>query len=167
MSNEIRYIVQGEEAVGRRAGEIIATTLGSCVSICLWDPEARVGGMNHMLLPENKAGGLSTQTQGAASVERLINAMIRYNAARDRLRAKIFGGSCMLSGMTDIGGRNAAFARSYLEAEGIPCDAESTGGQKARNIRFWPESGLVRQRYVEEAPEIIRVIPAPNDVELF
>lgn len=166
MKEDIRYIVQGQEAVGWRDCEIIATTLGSCVSICLWDPEARVGGMNHMLLPE-KRGGLSSQTDGAASIERLINAMMRQSAERHRLRAKLFGGSCMLSGMTDIGARNATFARCFLVSEGIPCDAESTGGSKARNIRFWPESGRVRQRFVEEAPEVVLVKPVANDVELF
>ena len=32
--------------------EYIATTLGSCVSACLWDPLVNFGGMNHFMLPD-------------------------------------------------------------------------------------------------------------------
>ncbi len=30
----------------------IATLLGSCVAVCLWDPKLRVGGLNHFMLPK-------------------------------------------------------------------------------------------------------------------
>ncbi len=30
---------------------ILKTELGSCVSLCLWDPIRKIGGMNHYLLP--------------------------------------------------------------------------------------------------------------------
>jgi len=53
------YITQGQHAVGREPEMIITTILGSCISICLWDPEARVGGMNHLLLPDARSGGNS------------------------------------------------------------------------------------------------------------
>ena len=165
--SRIIYIVQGQEAVSNREDEVISTILGSCVSICLWDPEARVGSMNHLLLPETKTDALSQQSAGAASMERMVNAMMRRSAERRRLRAKLFGGSSMLSGLTEIGARNADFARSYLASEGIPCDAESTGGPLARQIRFWPASGKVKQRFVKECPELKPVRGVDNEVELF
>ena len=31
---------------------LIMTTLGSCIAACIWDRSARVGGMNHFMLPE-------------------------------------------------------------------------------------------------------------------
>lgn len=162
------YIAQGEDAVADSETMIISTILGSCVSVCLWDPAARVGGMNHLLLPELKEAGNPMNTTGAVAMERLINRMVRLGAERTLLRAKLFGGSSMLSGMTDIGERNIAFARRYLSVEGIPCDAESVGGDRARRIRFWPASGAVRQKLVDQAPELV---PAPvvmaNEVELF
>ena len=48
------YITQGEDAVGADPETVITTILGSCISICLWDSEARVGGMNHLLLRSSK-----------------------------------------------------------------------------------------------------------------
>lgn len=161
------YIAQGEDAVGNAEGMIINTILGSCVSICLWDPVAHVGGMNHLLLPEMKQDGQLSST-GVIAMERLINRMMPLGAMRPRLHGKLFGGSSMLSGMTDIGARNAVFGREYLRNEGIPCDAESVGGTKARKIRFWPATGAAQIKFVDQAPDLhppVRV--EKNDVELF
>ena len=161
------YISQGEQAIGGAASDVISTILGSCVSVCLWDPEARVGGMNHMLLPD-AASDIINQSTGAVDMERLINAMVRLGAVRDRLRAKVFGGASMLSGITDIGARNVEFAIGYLNREGFVCDAASTGGDFARQVRFWPESGAAKQRRVRDAPVILQpAVVKANDVELF
>ena len=161
------YITQGEQAVGLDPEMVVSTILGSCISICLWDPVAGVGGMNHLLLPELRAEGHALSA-GAVDMDRLINKMMPLGAERSRLRAKLFGGSSMLSGRTDIGVRNSAFGREYLRNEGIPCEAENTGGPRARRIRFWPATGKAQMRFVDEAPEIpkVRVIER-NDVELF
>ena len=168
MISDVVYIAQGDEKVSDQEGLVISTILGSCISICLWDPEQRVGGMNHLLLPELKNPGSGLNSTGAIAMERLINQMVRLGAERARLRAKLFGGSSMLSGMTDIGARNAEFGRHYLASEGIPCENESVGGTRARKIRFWPTSGAAMQKYVEEAPELAAPVSvAENDVELF
>ena len=166
-SRDTTYIAQGEQSVGRRTGEVISTILGSCVSVCLWDPVARIGGMNHMLLPD--AGQIAmSRSAGAVDMERLINAMVRMGAERQRLRAKVFGGASMLSGITDIGARNVQFATGYLKREEIVCDAASTGGDFARQIRYWPESGAAKQRLVRNVPVMHRpTVVKTNDVELF
>lgn len=161
------YIAQGEHAVGKDPELVVTTILGSCVSICLWDPVVRVGGMNHLLLPALRQDG-NAMTAGAVDMDLLINRMMRYGAERPRLRAKLFGGSSMLQGRTDIGARNAEFGRTYLSNEGIPCDAEDTGGSRARRIRFWPSTGIAKVKFVEEAPELAPPARVErNDVELF
>ena len=159
------YITQGEEAVGNDEAMVISTILGSCISICLWDPEARVGGMNHLLLPAMETGG---QTAGAVAMDLLINKMMPLGAERPRIRAKLFGGSSMLQGRTDIGQRNFEFGREYLRNENFPLEAENVGGSQARKIKFWPASGRAQMKLVEDAPEL----QAPkkvesNDVEMF
>lgn len=162
------YITQGEEAVGDDPGLIVSTILGSCVAVCLWDPIAKVGGINHLLLPEMKSNSGSMDTAGAVAMDRLINQMMPLGAIRSRLRGKLFGGSSMLSGMTDIGARNAAFGRAYLANEGIPTDAENVGGTSARKLKFWPATGAVRMKIVADAPELKPVqTEQSNEVELF
>lgn len=162
------YISQGQHAVGGNEDMVISTILGSCISICLFDPVARVGGMNHLLLPDavQSRGGLSA---GALDMDLLINKMMPLGAERPRLRAKLFGGSSMLNGRTDIGARNAEFGRTYLANERIPCDASDLGGTKARRLKYWPATGVAKMLLVEDAapePKPAREVPT-NDVELF
>ena len=101
-------------------------------------------------------------------MERLINALFQQGALRQRLSAKVFGGASMLVGKSDIGRRNAAFATTYLEREGIPIVAKSTGGHQARQVKFSPYSGVVKHRLVSAqiAPVETRKL-ATNEVELF
>lgn len=163
------HVAQGDHEVGRDPDVVIATILGSCVSACLWDPEARVGGMNHIVLPEPTGTWNTTESHGATDMERLINALLREGAARERLRAKVFGGANMIVGLPDIGQRNAEFLTGFLERERIPVDGSSLGGNQARMIRFWPYSGRARQRLVDrvDEPALPPRRPIGNDVELF
>lgn len=164
-------ITQGEYAVGTRPGELISTILGSCVAICLWDDQANVGGMNHILVAQTNIGGVLNDFAGVNAMELLINGMVRRGADRNNLKAKVFGGAKMVTGLSDIGGKNGEFALEYLQREGIVCLGTSIGGISARHIKFYPAEGRVMQKMVsapvrEEVPVPTRK-PAGNDVELF
>lgn len=164
------YISQGEHAIGTLPHEVISTILGSCVAVCLWDGRVRMGGMNHILLPDDAGGKLGAMSFGASDMERLMNALLKRGADRKRLQAKMFGGAAVVAGLSDIGARNADFVRGFLSAEGIPLSSENVGGTRARQVRFWPESGRAQLRFVGYA-EVDEPRRAPvakaNDVELF
>ena len=110
---------------------------------------------------------------GAYAMEVLINDLMKSGARRDHLQAKLFGGARIMQGFSDIGATNAAFARRFMTDEGIPVVAESLGGRSARRVEFWPATGRVRQRAVDEAPPLaLRPTPSPamadaGGVELF
>lgn len=163
------YIAQGEQAVGLSPDDVITTTLGSCVAVCLWDPTARVGGMNHILLPDGAGKWSELNNFGGTAMDRLVNALVKSGADRRRLRAKVFGGAAMIAGLSDIGERNSAFVLEYLDRESIPCDAKSVGGRAARQVKFWPHDGRARQRFVSEFNEPLRekAVEPTNGVELF
>ncbi|MDD9922345.1 MAG: chemotaxis protein CheD, partial [Boseongicola sp.] len=78
----LRHVIQGEFAIGSTPDTVISSTLGSCVSICLWDPKARVGGMNHMLLPDSSNIQVAHQF-GSVDMERLVNALMRDLAKKE------------------------------------------------------------------------------------
>lgn len=166
------YVTRGEHAISGDSQAVISTILGSCVAVCLWDPLQGQGGMNHFLLPED-AGGGGSRSFGAQAMEALVNDLMKAGADKRRLRAKVFGGAAVVEGLSDIGARNSAFASAYLRAEGIPCDAFSTGGVLARHLRFWPVDGQARQRFVRDTSPDVQVAEAAlrkargNPVELF
>lgn len=144
------YVSQGEHAVSGRPGDIFSAILGSCVAACLWDPVARIGGMNHFLLPEGERGESRFSSFGANAMEVLINALIKSGADRRRFRAKVFGGAALQTGLTTAGALNAAFILAYLEHEGIMIEAQSLGGTGARRVEFHIENGLARQKIVAD-----------------
>lgn len=168
------HVVQGRHEVSADPAVCLTTILGSCVSACLWDPVAGVGGMNHFLLPEAPNGASGDRRYGVQAMELLINGLLKQGARRDRVQAKVFGGARMAVGVTDIGAKNGVFARKFLADEGIPVIGVSLGGEAARRIQFWPVSGRARQHVVDrtaiKAPERSVPVAAPADageLELF
>jgi chemotaxis protein CheD len=157
------HITQGQYRVSGNEAVRICTLLGSCVAACIRDPIARVGGMNHFLLPEGAAGSTSL-SYGVNAMELLINDLLRRGARRDKLEAKLFGGGRILRGVSDVGAKNAEFAQRFLADEGIAYIGGSLGGLSARKIEYWPHSGRVRQQLLERAEDVFEAevaAPAP------
>lgn len=164
--------------------EVIVTVLGSCVSACIMDPIAMVGGMNHFMLPAQHRNQNSdvffAARYGAAAMEYLINNLLHLGAERDRLVAKAFGGGKVMRNMeTDIGGQNIEFVRMFLRRENIPLWSEDMGGELPRKVYFFPHTGQVIVKrlsrvhndtlYNRELSYLDRVShkPIDGDVELF
>ena len=124
---------------------LIVTVLGSCVSACLRDPVAKVGGMNHFMLPDRDAEGpLSASARyGAYAMEVLINQLFALGARRERLEAKVFGAARVLPGMSDVGERSAAFPIDSLKRESIRVLAEDLGHDEPCKIYYFAQSGRV------------------------
>ena len=164
------HVGQGEHHVSSDPNVLLTTILGSCVALCLRDPQAGVGGMNHFLLPEPRAGVESSRRYGAYAMELLINDVLKAGGRRDRLEAKLFGGGRMFDSLQDVGRFNADFAERYLRDEGIRVVGGSLRGHGARRVQFWPVSGRALQRsVVDQVPPSRPASPAPvgGAVELF
>ena len=145
-------VMQGQVYVGSGAPEILTTVLGSCIACCLYDPIARVGGMNHFLLAEPSAGSgtVADQNYGIFLMELLINQRMTRGGVKSRMKAHIYGGGNMHRGMTRIGDANARFAQSFLMEEDIPIVRQDIGGEMARRVDFDPILGRTRCRHVEK-----------------
>ena len=160
-------VVQGDFAVSADPAVTLSTVLGSCVSVCLFDPDAKVGGMNHFLLAGAGGERSNDMRYGVNAMELLINQLLHAGARREKLLAKLFGGARMTSHARDIGESNAAFARDFLAQEGIICVSHSLGGVQARRVQFKPVTGAARQLQIAgDAPDLIvpktPAAPAPN-----
>ncbi len=143
----------GNEAVKILPGEyfvyhediLIMTTLGSCIAVCLWDRRARIGGMNHFMLPDGNGSetGTSSGRYGSFAMEILVNEMLKLGATRSTLEAKVFGGGQVLSGMNSlhVGERNTAFVLDYLKAERMPVVSSDVLDIYPRKVCFLPASG--------------------------
>ena len=122
----------------------VTTILGSCVAVVLWDDARRVGGLNHYLLPLWARPGDDTLRFGNVAFERLLAELTARGAVRSRLRAKVFGGACLLVGAArgdHLGTKNVDVAHSLLATARIPLIAEDVGGRRGRKLIVHTDTG--------------------------
>lgn len=147
LERRAHIIMPGGWAVERERP--IATLLGSCVAVALYDPVLRMGGLNHFMLPcfSRSAGRSEVDAllAGDFAMEALLNAMLACGARKDRLVAKAFGGGMVVSSLdrSQIGQRNVEFTRDWLAREGIALLASDFLGQWSRKVVLDPCTGDV------------------------
>lgn len=121
----------------------ITTILGSCVSVCLHDPVARTGGMNHFLLPLPVARERSARF-GTIAMEGLFDAVVAAGARRERLVAKVFGGASVIGsfrGSRNLGEENVKLALRLLEEARVPVLEHDVLGELGRKLVFHTDDG--------------------------
>jgi chemotaxis protein CheD len=169
------HLIQGEFQVSNDPSVVFTTLLGSCVAACIWDPDAKVGGMNHFLLPgqDSTTKNQEAERYGVHLMELLLNGLLKAGARRQRLQAKLFGGGKTMEGLTDVGAKNASFAERFLHNEGMTLVGKSLRGDQGRRIQFWPVSGRARQVFLnaDKVPAKIAIpaglLPVGGGVEFF
>ncbi len=143
-------VFPGEYFVTSRTDEVLVTVLGSCVAACIRDSRTGIGGMNHFMLPQSRAGNWAGDLQstrfGNFAMEKLINELLKAGCSRNSLEIKVFGGGNVTDTQNAIGTENSKFILRYLEAEGMRCAAQDLGGQLPRRIHYHPATGKVVRR---------------------
>lgn len=139
-------------------GEVLKTTgLGSCVGLTLFDPNKRIAGMAHVMLPSSSIARetpINIAKYADTAIPELIERMLKDGAHIRSLQAKMAGGSQMftLPGQTDslrIGPRNVESCLMKLEEFKIPLLAQDTGGNFGRTIELSADSGILTIRSVQ------------------
>lgn len=127
-----------------RAPDILVTfALGSCVGICLFDPNVKAAGLSHILLPTSaQIPGNNTPMKFADSaIPLLVKQMERLGARPTQLKAKIAGGAQMFkssgnASIANIGARNVQAVKQTLQKLRIPIMVEDTGADYGRTLYF-------------------------------
>ncbi len=142
----VTTVHQGDCLVSGEADLTYSTVLGSCVSACIRDVVANVGGMNHFLLAEQSGSARdrygASARYGAFAMEQLINKVLtRGTGKKSNLEIKVFGGGKINAALDDVGAKNIDFVREFLANEGYAMAKEDLGGTYARRVMFKPASG--------------------------
>jgi len=136
------YVHPGQLVVSARPAAI-TTVLGSCVSVCLFDPKTRVGGLNHFLLPLHVEREKSPRF-GSVAVPMLIEELRKLGADRASLQAKVFGGGSIIAAFRrsgQLGEENVTLALQLLSEAGIPVLDKDVGGKFGRKLIFHTDDG--------------------------
>lgn len=127
----------------------ISTLLGSCVSITLWHPRRKIGGMCHYMLTERKhPNGMPLDGRfGSEAFALFLQQVEAAGTQPGEYQAKLFGGANMLSSANgetmDIGPRNIEYGRQLLASRHIALVVEHVGGSGRRKLHFDLWSGDV------------------------
>ncbi len=135
---------------------IVRTVLGSCISVCLRDPIARIGGMNHYMLPTGGAGEIPSPRYGEHSIPMLLEECLMLGAHKRRIEAKVFGGGHVLKiseSEDNVPKQNIRFALKYLESVNIPIVAKDVGGRITRSIKFTTDTGRVQLHRMDRSTD--------------
>ena len=143
----------------------ISTLLGSCVSLTLWHPRKRIGGMCHYMMAERDhrtepAGQKPDGRYATEAFELFLQHMEKAGTRPSEYQAKLFGGANMFSqkaeGKLDIGARNIEVAHQFLASQHIALLAEHIGGSGRRKLHFDVWNGNVWLAFPDGAGAEIR-----------
>ena len=181
----ITTVHQGDCHISSKDDVTFSTVLGSCISACVRDKVANVGGMNHFLLAEQSGSAKdrfgASARYGAYAMEELINMVLKNGTGlKKNLEIKVFGGGKINSSLADVGATNIEFVHKFLSDEGYRIAGEDMGGNFARRVLFSPTTGRVRVKRLDSATgqNIVRkemaiagtqkiAKPQDDDIELF
>lgn len=126
--------------------------LGSCIGLVIWDPQKKIGGMAHILLPSssNSRPPKRSAKYASSAVALLIQELKSAGCRPRNLVAKIAGGANMFPQKfntacgelgINIGDRNTAAVKQELAKKKIRLVSEDLGGETGRTIEFNPKTG--------------------------
>ncbi len=162
----------------------IWTVLGSCVSACLFDPVAKIGGMNHILSVGNAdiTQFDDSARYGINAMEQLINEIVNLGGVRSRFQAKVFGGGHLLglSEKNRPGPKNVQFVLDFLKMEKIKLAGHNTGGPYSRKLYFHTDtfeaflkkteakgSDQFMEKEAMQIKKVKSIATAPGEITLF
>jgi len=140
----------------------ISTLLGSCVSICLWHPSLKIGGMCHYMLPSRsrKRHGDYSGRYADEAYDLFLTELQKTATQPQDYELKLFGGGNMFvrdgDVITDLHGytapqgvikrtniavQNVATAKDLASIYGFKVKAEDLGGIGYRQVLFDLENG--------------------------
>lgn len=122
-------------------GDVIVTySLGSCIGVCLYDPQVSVAGMLHYQLPTSTMDAARAAERPCMFADTgmavLLRQMEALGAVKKRMKVKLAGGAAMLNdaGTFNIGKRNHAAIRKILWQHGMFIESEDVGGGQPRTL---------------------------------
>ena len=179
-------ILPGEFYISNSSNEVVVTVLGSCISVCVRDAKACIGGMNHFMLPgtpaqlsRSSSRAVTDNSYGVFAMENLITGILKNGGSRQRLEIKVTGGGRIGSGSGTVGDSNIKFIQRFLAIEGLRPVVVDLGGSQPRKVQYDALTGALRVKRLAplhtsdvlaqevQYREAISKTPATGSIELF
>jgi putative nucleotidyltransferase with HDIG domain len=133
--SQTHYVAAGTFTVEQQRPLILCACLGTCVGVALYDSQARIGGLMHLLLPSppSAESTYNLEIYASTGLPLFIKALLDRGAQVENLEACIAGGALVgpvnrLDISLDIGGRTVDIVKMLLQKEGIRVENSEIGG---------------------------------------
>ena len=148
--------------VSNNAAAILATySLWSCLGVAIYDPEMRVGGLLHAMLPDSSIDPVKASQKPGMFVDTgvpiLVRAMQQMRAETRRMQTTVLGGAQIMdsTGFFNIGKRNYEALLNTFRSVGLHVHREDVGGFISRTMYLHVDSGKIRLKASGQAQETI------------
>ena len=150
--SELLVVGISDYKLARCPNVFVTYALGSCVGICLYDRQTKVGGLSHIMLPESSMfskNDVNRMKFADTAIVDLVRDLTSLGGNNRRLVAKIAGGAQMFevqpgSAIGTIGERNIISVKNTLHSLNIPRIAEDTGLNYGRTVYFDLDTGIMK-----------------------
>lgn len=126
---------------------LITYALGSCISVAIYDPKVKVGGLLHFMLPDSTLDANKAKEKAAmfadTGIPLLFKSCYAIGAEKKRIIVKVAGGASILDdgNYFRIGQKNITAMRKIFWHNNVLIDAEDTGRNCNRTVRLELASG--------------------------
>ena len=137
--------------MSKAPGTIITYALGSCIGVCFYDAQIKLGALLHIMLPEAPQKMDNVFKYADSGIAETLRKMESMGANRARITAKIAGGAQMFqvpgdNALGNIGKRNGDHVKITLLKQRIRMIAADVGGNHARTMEFDASTGIAKVR---------------------
>ncbi len=126
-------------------GRSLKTVLGSCVGVIVRDPDRKVSGLAHIMLPVRRSDDEACGKYADSAIPALLAGMASRGCRAGALQALLVGGAQMFpmgaASIASIGDKNVEAARRVLAERKIPIVFEDIGGTAGRTVVFSNATG--------------------------
>ncbi len=134
--------------VSNKAGEWLVTyALGSCIAVAVYDPQVKVGGLLHYMLPDSTLDPEKAREHPGmfadTGIPLLFKSCYKLGAEKRRMIIKIAGGARIMDDTNyfRIGQKNLTALRKIFWKNNVLIDAEDIGENFNRTVRLEISTG--------------------------
>jgi chemotaxis protein CheD len=138
---------------------LVTYALGSCLAVCVYDPDVKVGGLLHFMLPDSSLDMNKAKDNPAmfadTGIPLLFKTCYQFGAEKRRMIVKVVGGASILDDTNyfRIGQKNITALRKIFWKNNVLIDCEDTGMNYNRTVWLRIADGRV---LVKNAGKIVR-----------
>ena len=154
---ELIKVGMADYKVGRAPATLISYGLGSCIGISLYDPQTKIGGLLHIMLPDSSKSRSNENRAKFADtgIIDMLQELQKMGAVKSRLVAKLAGGAQMFafanaSDIMRVGVRNVEASKEILKGLSIPIVGEDTGKNYGRTVQIDLSTGIYTVKTIDK-----------------